>query len=123
MGRLTWWIKLLLIGIAGFGPAYSVWGDLKVPPPGPGGRPVRPSPPAKKLYPRLANPVPLSPGPPILTPPVPLPGPLPGTRLVPGYWQGDRWIPGRLEIKEGQPTRRVPGYYTPEGLWVRGHWE
>lgn len=94
-----------------------------VSPPGPLGRPVLPYPSKKKADPLKNGARSLFPGPPLLTPPVPLPGPVPGTVLVPGHWLGNRWVPGRLERKQGHPTRWVPGYSTAEGAWVRGHWE
>jgi hypothetical protein len=109
---------VLIGGLAVFGSA-----GIKVQPPGPLGRPVLPSPSKKKADPLKDGGSFLSPGPPILTPAVTLPGPVSGTILVPGHWQGNRWVPGRLERKKSQPTQWVPGHPTAEGAWALGHWE
>jgi hypothetical protein len=114
---------MVIGGVFVGGLAGLVSAEQYVQPPGPLGRPVLPSPSNKKADPLKSGSRSLLPGPPILTPPVPLPGPVPGTVLVPGHWLGNRWVPGRLEKKKGHPTRWVPGYSTPEGAWVRGYWE
>lgn len=95
MRRLT----VMMIGVFFSALALAGSGESKSPPPppaGPAGRPVLPDPQKKRPVPAGSYPL-LAPGPPILRAPVALPGPLPGTVLVPGYWRGNRWVPGRLE--------------------------
>jgi hypothetical protein len=100
MRRLT----LILTGLIFLGQVGSGYGAIRPwprSPAGPFGRPVLPDP-QKKRPPSGFRGL-LGPGPPLLRAPVPLPGPLPGTILVPGHWQGNRWVPGRLESRESRP--------------------
>jgi hypothetical protein len=98
-------LTVIVIGVILSAQALAGSGESKAPPPppaGPVGRPVLPDPQKKRPVPTGSYPL-FSPGPPILRAPVALPGPLPGTVLVPGYWQGNHWVPGRLELRESRP--------------------
>jgi hypothetical protein len=97
-------LTLILTGMIFLGQIGSGYGEIKPnprAPAGPFGRPVLPGP--QKKRPPVGSLGLLAPGPPLLRAPLPLPGPLPGTVLVPGHWQGNRWVPGRLEWMESRP--------------------